>query len=64
MQYLQKLFSYESIYATFQKVTLMSNQLDNMKEFDINQTVSQQELIRENKALKLRIQELEDKIET
>ena len=64
MQYLQKLFSYESIYATFQKVTLMSNQLDNMKEFDTNQTVSQQELIRENKALKLRIQELEDKIET
>ena len=64
MQYLQKLFSYESIYATFQKVTLMSNQLDNMKEFDINQTVSQQELIRENKALKLRIQELGDKIET
>ena len=64
MQYLQKLFSYESIYAIFQKVTLMSNQLDNMKEFDINQTVYQQELIRENKALKLRIQELEDKIET
>ena len=64
MQYLQKLFSYESIYATFQKVTLMSNQLDNMKEFDINQTLSQQELISENKALKLKIQELGEKIET
>lgn len=64
MQYLQKLFSYESIYATFQKVTLMSNQLENMKEFDINQTLSQQELISENKALKLKIQELGEKIET
>jgi len=42
----------------------MSNQLDNMKEFDINQTLSQQELISENKALKLKIQELGEKIET